>query len=146
MTWFYEDREFTEDDVGDAYGFVYIIRNLITDRIYIGRKYFTRASSKTVRGKRKRLRVTSDWQDYFSSSKELQEDVESLGKDNFRREILRLCFSKSECAYWEAHYQFELRVLLEDTYNGQIHVRVKKNGTLLGTSSASRRASKSDAH
>ena len=38
--WVYEGREFTSDDIGDFYGFVYRITNLVTGHDYVGRKYF----------------------------------------------------------------------------------------------------------
>ena len=63
--------------------------------------------------------------DYYGSSIELNKDVESLGKENFRREILYFCKSKAECSYIEAREQFARRVLeTEDYYNGHIQVRV----------------------
>lgn len=36
--WRYENKEFTEDDIGDAFGFVYLIKNKTDGRIYIGKK------------------------------------------------------------------------------------------------------------
>ena len=59
--WLYEDKEFTE--VEDYYGFIYLIENLVNGKKYIGRKYLTKAGYKTVKGKRKKLRVESDWRD-----------------------------------------------------------------------------------
>jgi hypothetical protein len=63
--------------------------------------------------------------EYYGSSIELNKDVESLGKDNFTREILFYCKSKAECSYVEAREQFGRKVLeSDDYYNGQISVRV----------------------
>jgi hypothetical protein len=62
---------------------------------------------------------------YYGSSIELTEDVEKLGKENFKREILFYCNSKAECSYIEAREQFARKVLESDEfYNGQISVRV----------------------
>jgi len=36
--WLYQEREFTESDIGTATGFVYQITNLESGRIYIGKK------------------------------------------------------------------------------------------------------------
>jgi hypothetical protein len=115
-------------------GFVYIITNVTNDRKYIGKKLakFSRTTQRTVKlkngtkKKRKvRSKVDSDWQDYYGSSPELLKDVELLGKDQFRREILYYCKSKSECSYIEAREQFSRRVLEStDYYNGHIQVRV----------------------
>jgi hypothetical protein len=62
---------------------------------------------------------------YYGSSIELNKDVETLGKDNFKREILYYCNSKALCSYIEAREQFTRKVLeTDDYYNGQISVRV----------------------
>ena len=103
--WFYNDVEFT--DIGDYVGFVYLITNLTNGRKYIGKKNFFFSKTRTVKGKRKRSKVESDWRDYYGSNKELQADVELLGKDLFERKILKLCKSKGEFGYYEAKYQFE---------------------------------------
>lgn len=114
--WLHEEKELHENVVNDYYGFVYLIRNKISGKSYIGRKYFTKASSRQVKGKRKRCRKESDWKDYWGSSKRLLEDIEKIGKENFERSILRLCKTRGECNYWEAKYQFEYDVLSGDNY------------------------------
>ena len=65
---------------------------------------------------------------YFGSSDELNKDVILLGQDSFKREILRYCKSKSEMSYYEAKYQFDNDVLLNEDkwYNGWISVKVRK--------------------
>ena len=133
MTWLYNNQP-VETLPADCVGFVYIITNITNDRKYIGKKLakFSRTTQRTVKlkngtkKKRKvRSKVDSDWQDYYGSSPELLKDVELLGKDQFRREILYYCKSKSECSYIEAREQFSRRVLEStDYYNGHIQVRV----------------------
>ena len=123
--WLYNNVEFT--DVGEYVGFVYLITNLTNGRKYIGKKNFFFSKTRTVKGKRKRTKVESDWKDYYGSNKELQADVERLGEDLFERKILKLCKSKGEFGYYEAKYQFENNVLEEDNwYNTWIMVRVHK--------------------
>ena len=61
MTWQYNGQEFTEDMIGDSYGYVYIIVNKTNNRKYIGKKFFSKAGYKTVKGKRKKIRKASDW-------------------------------------------------------------------------------------
>jgi hypothetical protein len=123
--WFYNGQYF--DTVGDYVGFVYQITNQITGRKYIGKKNFYFSKTKQVKGKRKRFKVESDWQDYYGSNKELSADVEKLGKENFKREILMLCHSKGDFAYYEAKFQFDNKVLESlDYYNTWIMVRVHK--------------------
>jgi len=123
--WFYNGEYY--DTIGDYVGFVYLITNQTNGKKYIGKKNFYFTKTRTIKGKRKRSKVESDWQDYYGSNKELQADVELLGKENFKREILKLCKSKGEFGYYEAKYQFENNVLEEDNwYNTWIMVRVHK--------------------
>jgi hypothetical protein len=133
MTWLYNNQAI---DIlpEDCVGFVYLITNITTGRMYIGKKLakFSKTSQRTVKlkngsKKKKKIRskVDSDWRDYYGSSPELSRDVELQGKDNFKREILYYCKSKSECSYIEAREQFSRRVLeSRDWYNGHIQVRV----------------------
>jgi len=133
MSWYYENQ-LIETLPEDCVGFVYLITNTQTGRMYIGKKLakFSKTTYKTVKlkngtKKKKRIRgkIDSDWPDYYGSSPELTKDVEALGKDQFRREILFYCKSKSECSYVEAREQFSRRVLeSNDYYNGHIQVRV----------------------
>lgn len=133
MTWLYQNQTINELPE-DCIGFVYIITNITSGRKYIGKKLakFSKTTQKTVKlkngtKKKKKIRtkVDSDWRDYYGSSPELSKDVESLGKDNFSREILYYCKSKAECSYIEAREQFSRRVLeSKDYYNGHIQVRV----------------------
>lgn len=125
--WKYKDVDFTEEMIDDAYGFVYCITNLTNQKKYIGKKLFYSSKTKQVKGKRKRYKVISDWQTYYGSNTELQNDVKMLGEDNFKREILYLCKTKGECSYLEAKEQFN-RMVLEDEgyYNTWIMVRVHK--------------------
>lgn len=112
--WLYEGKEFTND--GDWYGFVYLIENLVNGKKYIGRKYLTKAGYKTVKGKRKKIRVESDWDDYYGSSPALKEDIEKLGKEKFKKTILRLCKTRGECNYFETKYIFDNDAVLNSNY------------------------------
>jgi antitoxin component YwqK of YwqJK toxin-antitoxin module len=128
LDWQYKEEDFTEDLIGDNYGFVYQITNLTNGRKYIGKKFFYSAKTKQVKGKKKKIKVQSDWQTYYGSSAELTKDVLSLGHDNFNREILHLCLSKGDCGYLEAKEQFVRGALEKDEYyNTWIMVRVRKS-------------------
>jgi len=126
--WIYENKDFTEEQIQDNYGFVYLITNLTNGRKYIGKKFFYSAKTKQVKGKKKKIKVSSDWQTYYGSSAELSKDVLSLGHEKFKREILHLCLSKGDCGYLEAKEQFVNGALeSDDYYNTWIMVRVRKS-------------------
>ena len=133
MTWLFESKEISELPE-DCAGFVYLITNRQTGRMYIGKKLarFKKTTYRTVKlknGKKKKKKIRgstdSDWQTYWGSNEELCADVLELGEENFTREILFYCASKAECSYVEAREQFSRRVLeSDDYYNGHIQVRV----------------------
>ena len=130
MEWTYLNDKFSYAMIGENYGFVYIITNTVTDKKYLGKKWFWSSRKKKVKGKKRsvRLKLESDWETYYGSSAELQADIEKYGKDKFRREIIHLCKTKGDTSYYEAKYQFECGVLESDQwYNAWIIVRVRKN-------------------
>ena len=112
------------------YGFIYLITNLTNNKKYIGKKQcktvLKRRPLKGKKNKRHEERET-DWRTYTSSSRELNDDIQLLGKENFKFEILKFCDSKWTLAYEEAKIQFEEEVLLKDEYyNGIINLRIGK--------------------
>jgi hypothetical protein len=131
--WLY-NNEIIEELPDDCVGFVYLITNTASSRMYVGKKLskFAKTTYKMVKQKngikkRKKIRskIDSDWMEYYGSSIELNKDIELIGKEHFTREILFYCKSKAECSYTEAREQFGRKVLeSDDYYNGQISVRV----------------------
>lgn len=133
MSWLYENTQINQLPE-DCVGFVYLITNTTTGRRYIGKKLakFSKTTYKVVKlkngnKKRKRIRskIDSDWQQYYGSNDQLNQDLLALGADNFTRQILFYCKSKAECSYIEAREQFRHQVLESDAwYNGQIVCRI----------------------
>ena len=115
-------------------GFVYQITNTVNGRMYIGKKLARfKKSRKPLKGRvnKRRYTVDSDWKEYFGSSDALNEDIQKLGKDKFKREILFYCKSKAELSYIEAREQFARKVLeTDDYYNGHIRVRIHGSGIM----------------
>lgn len=128
LEWIYNNNIFTENDIDNNIGFVYIIENMVTNRKYVGKKLFWSSKTKQVNKKKKRFKVISDWQEYYGSNEALKKDVETLGKENFTRTIIHLCKSKGECSYLEAKEQFIRNVIeSDDFYNTWIMVRVRNS-------------------
>jgi hypothetical protein len=119
-------------------GFVYKITNTITNKSYIGKKLanFSKTSIKiitlkngTKKKKKIKSQVESDWKTYWSSSESLKLDVILLGEENFKREIIMFCYSKSELSYQEIKLQLQYDVLLfpDQWYNGIINCKIHRN-------------------
>jgi hypothetical protein len=126
LIWQYNEVDFTDDLIGDNHGFVYQITNLTNNRKYIGKKSFYFSKTKQVKGKKKKVKVDSDWKTYYGSNEALKKDIATNGAENFKREILHLCKSKGECGYLEAKEQFVRGVIeSQDYYNTWIMCRVR---------------------
>ena len=129
--WYYKNEIIDTIDITKYKAFVYLITNLVDGRQYIGKKLtestVTRPPLKGKTKKRK-IRSESDWRDYWSSSDELKADVQRLGEENFKREILHLCLNKGTASYLEAKEQM-LKEVLEHPdkwYNGIIQCKVHR--------------------
>lgn len=127
--WYYSNttEQFKEEDIADYFGFVYLITHIPTGRKYIGKKFFTQAKTKQVKGKKKKTRVSSNWLNYWSSSEELKKEVKENGEEQYTREILHLCKTRSECSYWETFEIFNRHALLSDNYyNSWVSCKIHK--------------------
>ena len=126
-----------------AVGFVYKITNTVTGKFYIGKKILENKLKKPLTKKeqsewvkpgripKKKLVIKeSDWINYNGSSKPLLEDIKTLGKESFTREIIRVCYSKKELSYYEVFYQFEFKVLHVDSYCENIAGKFFRKDTL----------------
>ena len=123
MSWTLNNIEFTSSMIGDHVGFTYVIDNNASGRRYIGKKLFYKTKTLPItktRKKRKKVKVESDWKDYWGSCKELLDDINELGKHRFRRKILRLCHTKGDLSYYETQQQILRDVLRDDRYYNSI--------------------------
>ena len=126
--WIFHDNNQTFQD--KTFGFIYLITNLIDKKYYIGCKMVEKTIKRNpLKGKTKRRieKVESNWKDYTGSSTELNKDIERLGKENFKFQIIDFAFSKSHLKLLELLYQLANNVLFrDDFYNGIINVRLGK--------------------
>ena len=114
--WLYNEKPFTSVDIGDYFGFVYLIANKSNSRQYIGRKYFW--SFRTPKGKKRKVKSESDWKNYYGSCPELKEDIIRIGKDNFTRTIISLHKTKGKTNFEETRQLFGNNVLTEALDDG----------------------------
>lgn len=72
------------------YGFIYLTTNLINGKIYIGQREFLNNKNGNA--------------NYLGSGTYFKRALQKYGKENFRRKILRVCFSQHELSVWEHVY------------------------------------------
>lgn len=118
--WYYQGKPF-KIAPEDMYGFIYLLTNIKTGQKYIGKKSFWSKRSKKVKGlkNRKHFVKASDWLNYWSSSEDLKEHFDQYGTKDFKREILKLCPTKSIWTYSEIEYQILNDVLRKKLKNGE---------------------------
>jgi hypothetical protein len=114
--WFYNGKPFTSTDIGDYFGFVYLITNKLNQRQYIGRKYLWQF--RTPKGKKRKVKSESDWKNYYGSCPELKEDIIKFGRENFSRTILSLHKTKGKTNFEETRQLFNNNVLTEALDSG----------------------------
>ena len=114
--WFYNGKPFTSSDIGDYFGFVYLITNKSNHRKYIGRKYLWQF--RTPKGKKRKVKSESNWKEYYGSCPELKEDIDKFGRENFSRTILSLHKTKGKTNYEETRQLFVNNVLTEGLDDG----------------------------
>ena len=126
-----------EEELENYVGFVYIIKNIKTQKSYIGQKKLWRIKKlKPLKGKKNKRHFTvlSDYKTYWGSNEYLNEDVLKFGEKYFERRIIKMCTSKAEMNYWETWHQFNADVLgvvhkpnAKLWYNNYIGIRMNGN-------------------
>lgn len=135
MTWIYKNKKIeSEDDLpqeaSKAIGYIYLITHLPTNRKYIGKKLLTSAGYKTVNGKKKKIRKTSDWMNYWSSSPKIKEYIKKHGTSEFTREILVFSEKKGALLYLEELALYLVGALEapeSEWWNDNIRAKVYRN-------------------
>lgn len=113
------------------FGFIYVITNLVSNRMYIGKKqYLIHRKVKTASGRRRKYTTSSGWETYTGSSASLNEDILKLGKENFRFEIVNQHSTKGTLHYAEIELQVFADVLRARFPNGE---RAFYNKSIAGT-------------
>ena len=128
MSWLYKGEVFNDSKIPEgAVGFIYEMEAIIDGKAvrYIGKKNFYSTTKKKLgvkalanmedkRAKKYTIQVKTNYQNYFSSNKVLQ-DAHKAGIP-IKRFIIKICYSKTELTYYETKYQFGSEVLEKEEY------------------------------
>ena len=106
------DNSIKEELKEENFGLIYIITNLTNQRYYIGKKALNKGKP---------------WKNYWGSSKDLLADIKIMGKENFKRDILRYCDSSYELSYYEIEYMIRYNWLNNKCYNQNMSGRYFKS-------------------
>ena len=127
MSWTYNGE--TIDEVTEfppnTYGFVYKVKHIPSNKIYIGKKilFFTRKvklgkneleALGTVIGRKPSYKLAvkeSDWNSYYGSQKEIKELLKESKTKDWERTIIKCVPSKKLLTYFEVKYQMIYQVL-----------------------------------
>ena len=109
----------------NTFGFIYKVTHKPTGKSYIGKKVLFHNKKQKI-GKReleklqgvvgrrpsyKLIIKESDWKNYYGSQKEIKQLLLEGKKNEFEREILKLCPDKKSLTYFEVKYQMIYQVL-----------------------------------
>ena len=120
----------------NTFGFVYKVKHLPTQKMYIGKKVLhhqrkTKLTKKDLalyegqpgrKPKYKVIKKESDWKTYYGSNKSLLELLKSEPIENFERDILVLSPNKKLLTYYETKWLFIYQTLEkpEEFFNDNI--------------------------
>jgi ribosomal protein S27E len=99
----FTDGNFT--DVFNPYGFIYVITNLVNGKRYIGQKKFDNCGR---------------WVKYMGGGKHLKVAQEKYGLNNFKRDIVYLCYSSDELNQAEYDFVKYFNAVESDSYYNMI--------------------------
>jgi group I intron endonuclease len=89
--------------INNPYGFIYITTNLINGKKYIGQKTFD---------------IYYHWKNYLGSGLRLNRAIKKYGRNNFKKEIIDITYSKEDSDKKEKQYiEFFNAVASDDFYN-----------------------------
>ncbi len=127
MSWIYNSE--TINDITEfppnTYGFVYQVKHVPSNKIYIGKKvlFFTRKvklgkkeleALGTVIGRKPSYKLAvkeSDWKTYYGSQKEIKTLLKESKTSDWERSIIKCVPSKKLLTYFEVKYQMLYQVL-----------------------------------
>lgn len=110
------------------HGFIYVIEEISTGKMYIGQKQLWTKKARTVNKKTKKHIVESDWKIYYGSSAYIIDKVQREGTSDFKRYVISFVSSTGMLNYLEMKYQMDVRVLENEHLfiNGYIGGRISR--------------------
>jgi len=122
----YQEYISIEDFPNGTFGFIYKVTHIPSNLSYIGKKSLyhnikrkltkKELAEQTGRGRKSTTQIIqkeSDWRKYFGSAKPILELIKNGKQNEFKREIIHLCYSKKSLTYFECKYLFQYGVLEE---------------------------------
>jgi len=115
--WLYNNKMFDSQLAEQFVGFVYLIRNMNTNKKYIGKKRFKKVKYFQKNKKKKRRMIESNWKIYTGSNNVLNEDIAKQTTNLLlKKEILHLCTSLGWMSYFETLEILKRNALQRDDY------------------------------
>ncbi len=90
--------------MNEPYGFIYITTNLKNGKKYLGQKKFD-----------------NRWKSYLGSGKALKAAVDKYGKDNFTRDIIKICYTAEELNKAERDLSIEYNVVESKEWYNEVY-------------------------
>lgn len=123
--WNYKDKVISDiNEIPEgAFGFVYEVLHIPTQKRYVGRKQLISVTTKALgkkelaeltdkrASKKKKVQKESDWKTYYGSHSEIKQLIKEGKQEEFQREILEFAFAPKHLTYLETKYLFSLGVL-----------------------------------
>lgn len=128
IMWIYQSKQIIAEDIPEkSISFIYKITHNESGKWYIGRKGLYKTAYRQIKGKKKKIKVDSDWKEYWSSSEFLQNWVKEEGEDKFTREILLFTETAAATTYAEeASLYFTGALFDPNCLNGNIRSKIFK--------------------
>lgn len=111
--WFYKEHPVTSEMLMPYAGFVYVIQDTETNKLYIGKKFVW--SYRKVKGKNRRKKQESNWKTYYSSNKWIKQESK-IDPMRFKREILHLCKNEGETNWRELEEIVKRNAIYDSKY------------------------------
>ena len=124
--WTFHNVVFNSSNIGKSHGFIYLIEEISSGRVYIGQKHFWTTRPRMVNGKKRKIKCEGDWKTYYSSSNYINLKFEKEGGSDFKRSVIALIGSDGMLNYIEMKLQMDCRVLEQSDkfINGYIGGRI----------------------